>query len=70
MQSVNNQAEIVSDMLKLTSHLLQNDFKTFDEAQKVILDLHDCLSFHEKKYYIVAEPLITDKEYDILYKTR
>ena len=68
MQSVNNQAEIVSDMLKLTSHLLQNDFKTFDEAQKVILDFHDCLSFHEKKYYIDAEPLITDKEYDVLYK--
>jgi DNA ligase (NAD+) len=31
-------------------------------------DLRDVLRFHEYRYYIMSDPLISDKEYDVLYK--
>jgi DNA ligase (NAD+) len=31
--------------------------------------LRDVLRFHEYRYYILSDPLISDKEYDVLYKS-
>jgi DNA ligase (NAD+) len=38
---------------------------TFDDME----DLRDVLRFHEYRYYILNDPLISDFEYDTLYKT-
>ena len=35
---------------------------------KDLLTLRQVLLFHEYRYYILNDPLLTDKEYDILYK--
>ena len=52
---------------KLTEKLLQqtknNSFKT-DEVN----DLREVLRFHEYRYYILNDPLLSDFEYDSLYK--
>ena len=31
-------------------------------------ELRDVLRFHEYRYYVLNDPLISDKEYDELYK--
>ena len=33
-----------------------------------IEDLRNCLRFHEYRYYVQNDPLISDFEYDALYK--
>ncbi len=33
-----------------------------------IADLREVLRFHEYRYYVLSEPLVSDYEYDILYK--
>ncbi len=37
-------------------------------ADKQVEDLHGLLMFHEYRYYILNDPLISDFEYDTLYK--
>lgn len=39
-----------------------------ETAFKNIEDLRDVLRFHENRYYVQADPLISDTEYDRLYK--
>ena len=39
-----------------------------DEAIEVIEQLRDVLRFHEHRYYILNDPLISDTEYDQLFK--
>lgn len=51
---------------------LQHD--SHELLQKATIDVHnieklrDVLRFHEYRYYILSDPLISDKEYDTLYK--
>ena len=42
--------------------------KKKDIATKDIDSLRDVLRFHEHRYYILNDPLISDFEYDQLYK--
>ena len=37
-------------------------------AEEKIVELQDILRFHEYRYYVLSEPLVTDYEYDQLYK--
>lgn len=39
-----------------------------DYLAKHLEDLRDVLRFHEYRYYIMNDPLISDGEYDLLYK--
>ncbi len=52
--------EEVKDLQKMTEHLLKQDGNV-NELRKI-------LRFHEYRYYIVNDPLISDVEYDTLYK--
>src|SRR5258705_8022569 len=49
-----------------TSFLKKTDGKSI--SIKEIADLRDILRFHEYRYYILNDPLISDFEYDQLYK--
>jgi DNA ligase (NAD+) len=40
----------------------------FDEVKNKTEDLRNCLRFHEYRYYVQNDPLISDFEYDTLYK--
>ena len=42
--------------------------KTDNISSKEIEDLRKVLRFHEHRYYIQNDPLISDFEYDSLYK--
>ena len=50
----------IHDLQDLTNYLLNNA----GTAEQ----LRDVLRFHEYRYYVLNEPLITDTEYDQLYK--
>src|SRR6187399_1717197 len=43
--------------------------KKKDTGTKDLESLRDVLRFHEYRYYILNDPLISDFEYDQLYKT-
>ena len=53
-------AEEVKELQKKTEHLLKNN----GNAE----DLRKVLRFHEYRYYILNDPLVSDSEYDSLYK--
>ena len=38
------------------------------KSEGSVNDLRDILRFHEYRYYILNDPLISDREYDLLYK--
>lgn len=38
------------------------------EAEAVVQQLHDVLPFHDYRYYVLADPVISDAEYDTLFK--
>ena len=40
----------------------------FDTIKNKTEDLRNCLRFHEYRYYVQTDPLISDFEYDTLYK--
>ncbi len=43
-------------------------FTNKDEAKKIADQLRELITFHEWKYYVQNAPLISDFEYDMLYK--
>ena len=51
----------IKNLQTATSLLLKNETMSVDELRNV-------LRFHEYRYYILNEPLITDNEYDRLFK--
>lgn len=51
----------IKNLQKLTTNLLQN-------IGDNVSDLRDVLRFHEYRYYVLNDPLISDSEYDQLYK--
>ncbi len=58
-------AEQTKDLQKDTSRLL----KSIDAiAKDKLIALREVLRFHEYRYYILNDPLISDFEYDQLYK--
>jgi DNA ligase (NAD+) len=62
--------EDVSTFTALSNKLLETnaDTLTDTEAQQFIQELIDAINFHDYRYYIAAEPVITDFEYDKLFK--
>lgn len=50
-----------------TSSLLKQTRKSGLAAEDIIL-LRQVLRFHEYRYYVIDDPLISDEEYDLLYK--
>jgi DNA ligase (NAD+) len=59
--------EISRKLQKLTNELLtQVEIKP--DAVNEVLHLREILKFHEYRYYILNDPLISDYEYDRLYK--
>src|SRR5690349_13335052 len=56
----------VKEIQKLTQEFLQQaDDKKLKEK---IEELRDVLRFHEHRYYVQSDPLVSDFEYDQLYK--
>ena len=47
---------------------LTNQFLSGKISVAKLAELRDALRFHEYRYYILNDPLITDIEYDSLYK--
>src|SRR4051812_17413690 len=60
--------EEVVRLEKLTRELL-SQMKKQGIASSRIEDLKEILKFHEYRYYIENDPLISDTEYDFLYKS-
>ena len=63
--------EMKIDLLARTEKILKTDIETLkstDEIKEIASELKDIIRFHDYRYYVVAEPLITDFEYDKLYK--
>lgn len=54
-------------MQKLSAELLKKQ-KSSAITEKDLQHLRDVLRFHEYRYYILTEPLLSDFEYDLLYK--
>lgn len=60
--------ETTQQLHKLTSALLKKR-ETSSVSKKDIEGLRDVLRIHEYRYYILNDPLISDYEYDLLFKT-
>lgn len=60
--------EQTRELQKLTNELLNKPEKQII-SEKEIGELRDVLKFHEYRYYILNDPLISDFEYDRLYKS-
>jgi DNA ligase (NAD+) len=59
--------EVTKEMQKLSAELLKKE-NSSRIGVKDIQHLRDVLRFHEYRYYVVTEPLLSDPEYDRLYK--
>jgi DNA ligase (NAD+) len=60
----------VKEYLDKTEKLLQIDIekiKDKNEAKKIIDMLRDTIQFHDYRYYVLNEPVITDYQYDQLF---
>ena len=57
----------IKSLQQLTQRLIKEN-KTGKIGNKNVEDLRDILRFHEYRYYILNDPLISDFEYDQLYK--
>lgn len=58
--------EQIKDLQKLTQQFLKE--KDNQKAIDQVDDLRRVLCFHEHRYYVISDPLISDFEYDQLYK--
>ena len=58
--------EQIKELQKLSTHLVQSEGT--EKAFEIVEDLRKVLIFHEYRYYVLNDPLISDEEYDKLYK--
>ena len=65
-----NEASFTQSLQSTTSEWLSsiNSVNFNDYATANIASLREVLRFHENRYYVKNDPLISDYEYDILYK--
>ena len=57
-------------LIEKTRQLLKisiEDLKTKEDAEKIINDLREVIKYHDWKYYVLANPVISDYEYDKLF---
>ena len=64
--SSGNNYELISLTEKLLTHL--DDFISEDKLESFCEELKTVINFHDKRYYVDARPLITDYDYDRLFK--
>lgn len=50
----------------LTDKLIKGDFSALDK--ETVEALREVINYHDWRYYVLSEPLITDFNYDMLYK--
>lgn len=60
--------EITRELQKLTADLIKKQ-KAGSISKKEIEKLREVLRFHEYRYYIMNDPLVSDYEYDQMYKS-
>jgi DNA ligase (NAD+) len=58
---------LTKELQKATSDLLKKSEKKL-VADSELESLRDVLRFHEYRYYVLSDPLVSDFEYDMLYK--
>ncbi|WP_018617387.1 NAD-dependent DNA ligase LigA [Segetibacter koreensis] len=56
----------IAELQKLTRKLAEGNYT--EKAFEIVENLRNVLRFHEYRYYILNDPLISDPEYDQLYK--
>jgi DNA ligase (NAD+) len=56
----------VKELQKLTKQLSNSNHT--EKAFEIVEQLRQVLQFHEYRYYVLNDPLISDGEYDRLYK--
>ncbi|NPA57762.1 MAG: DNA ligase (NAD(+)) LigA, partial [Aquificae bacterium] len=59
------------ELIEKTKELLKLDIskiKTAEEALKVIKELREVIKYHDWRYYVLASPVISDYEYDKLFR--
>jgi len=69
MMVANPEIEIMKDLLKLTRKLLAEyrpDEGRKGYLKKIIKDLRDVIRYHDHRYYVLNDPVISDGEYDKL----
>jgi DNA ligase (NAD+) len=59
-------SEQIKELQKLTAYLIKGHHT--EKAFEIVEDLRKVLRFHEYRYYILNDPLISDGEYDKLFK--
>ncbi len=58
------------ELIQKTKELLKvskEDIKTKEDAKSIIDDLRDVIRYHDWRYYVLANPVISDYEYDRLF---
>jgi DNA ligase (NAD+) len=56
-------------LLQKTTGQLADKLKKSEPDKNQVADLREVLRFHEYRYYVMSDPLISDYEYDQLYKS-
>ncbi len=61
------------ELIELTRKLLKELSKirdaSFEEAKKYVEELREVINYHDYKYYVQASPVISDYEYDQLFRS-
>ncbi len=61
------------ELIELTRKLLKELSKireaSFEEAKEYVEELREVINYHDYKYYVQASPVISDYEYDQLFRT-
>ena len=61
------QKDETRELVDATQELLKKHDQSSFLKKKIAL-LRSVLKFHEYRYYILSDPLISDREYDVLYQ--
>lgn len=58
------------ELIQLSKELLQLDIKKISakEAEDIVKKLREVINYHDWRYYVLASPVISDYEYDKLFK--
>jgi len=58
------------EITKRTKNLLKLSFESFteNEAEDAAAELKTVLNYHDWRYYVISDPIVTDFEYDTLFK--
>ncbi len=69
IQDFKNLTNKLLEHLDSNNHsLIQSSIHSISEAAKEVTDLRDVINFHDHMYYVQSESIITDFEYDRLFK--